>query len=289
MINTLDGFNLQPRLSIPFDGPIDVSTVSSHTVFLISLGSTVPGGPFRFRIVGINQVVWDPATFTLHAESDELLDQHTRYALVVTSGVRDLDGDAVRAAQAFDRFRHDLSFGHARDEERKAYRKDLLDGLGAGRALGVHGHRIVGLSIFTTQSATSTLEKVRAQIKAPDAGRRRLRPGLGRQPDRLPAQHGLPASCSTARSAPRRSSPTPVPAAALGAIPGAVATVAFGKYVSPDYEVAGALHPADRHPLRKAGGPGRERRLLHPVPALGPAASERAGRWPSSATASGTA
>src|SRR5262245_38528733 len=26
VLNTLDGFNLQPRLSIPFDGPIDVHT-----------------------------------------------------------------------------------------------------------------------------------------------------------------------------------------------------------------------------------------------------------------------
>ena len=79
VINTLDGFNLQPRLSIAFDGPIDVSTVSSQTVFLLSLGSTRPGGPFPFHVVGINQVVWDPATLTLHVESDELLDQHTRY------------------------------------------------------------------------------------------------------------------------------------------------------------------------------------------------------------------
>ena len=37
MINTLDGFNLQPRLSIPFTGPIDVSTVSSRNVFLVRL------------------------------------------------------------------------------------------------------------------------------------------------------------------------------------------------------------------------------------------------------------
>ncbi|HET8679878.1 MAG TPA: hypothetical protein VFM39_07130, partial [bacterium] len=34
VINTLDGFNLQPRLSIPFDGPINVNTVTSRTVFL---------------------------------------------------------------------------------------------------------------------------------------------------------------------------------------------------------------------------------------------------------------
>src|SRR6202011_1364771 len=39
VINTLDGFHLDPRLSIPFDGPIDVTTVTSETVFLVRLGS----------------------------------------------------------------------------------------------------------------------------------------------------------------------------------------------------------------------------------------------------------
>jgi hypothetical protein len=33
VINTLDGFNLQPRLSIPFDGPIDPRSVTSDTSF----------------------------------------------------------------------------------------------------------------------------------------------------------------------------------------------------------------------------------------------------------------
>jgi hypothetical protein len=41
VINTLDGFNLQPRLSIPFDGPIDVHSATSQSVFLISLGSAL--------------------------------------------------------------------------------------------------------------------------------------------------------------------------------------------------------------------------------------------------------
>ena len=31
VINTLDGFSLQPRLSIPFDGTIDIRTVTSDT------------------------------------------------------------------------------------------------------------------------------------------------------------------------------------------------------------------------------------------------------------------
>ncbi len=41
VLNELDGFNMQPRLSIPFDGPIDVHSVSSRNVFLISLGDTL--------------------------------------------------------------------------------------------------------------------------------------------------------------------------------------------------------------------------------------------------------
>jgi hypothetical protein len=40
VLNTLDGFNLQPRLTIPFSGAIDVASVSSDTIFLVSLGSS---------------------------------------------------------------------------------------------------------------------------------------------------------------------------------------------------------------------------------------------------------
>src|SRR5262245_53491197 len=31
LLNGLDGFNIRPRLSIPFNGPIDINTVNSHT------------------------------------------------------------------------------------------------------------------------------------------------------------------------------------------------------------------------------------------------------------------
>ncbi len=97
VINTLDGFNLQPRLSIAFSGPIDVNTVNSTTVFLVKLGDTTSPEDRGGQVVGINQTVWDVATNTLHVESDELLDQHTRYALIVTRGVQDADGAADRA------------------------------------------------------------------------------------------------------------------------------------------------------------------------------------------------
>src|SRR5438093_625739 len=91
VLNTLDGFNLQPRLSIPFDGPIEVNSVTSQTVFLVSLGDTLNHQDHGGQVVGINQVVWDPPTNTLHVESDQLLDQHTGYALIVTRGIHDAD------------------------------------------------------------------------------------------------------------------------------------------------------------------------------------------------------
>jgi len=116
VLNTLDGFNPQPRLSIPFTGPIDVNTVTSDTVFVFNLGSTLRykrgkgrghEGNSHHQVTGINQVVWDPDTNTLHVESDELLTQHTRYALVVTNGVRDSGGKRVQA-QSFKEFRRSL-------------------------------------------------------------------------------------------------------------------------------------------------------------------------------------
>ena len=88
-----------------------MTTVTSETVFLVNLGSTRRKGHSRGQVVGINQIVWDPETHTLHVESDELLAQHTRYALVVTNGLRDLGGDPVEASEAFAHFRKHLHFG----------------------------------------------------------------------------------------------------------------------------------------------------------------------------------
>src|SRR5258707_1149596 len=60
VINTLDGFNTQPRISVPFTGDIDPSTVNSDTLYLLNLGDTLSGAGFGQK-VGINQVAWDVA------------------------------------------------------------------------------------------------------------------------------------------------------------------------------------------------------------------------------------
>ena len=237
VINTLDGFNLQPRLSIPFSGPIDVSTVNSSTVFLIKLQDPTAPEEVAGGVVGINQIVWDPATNTLHVESDELLEQHTRYALVVTRGVHDPDGQPVEPSEDFKHFRHDLNFGKTRDPELKAYRKDLLDAFEAAGNAGVDEADIATASVFTTMSVTATLEKMRDQIHAdtPAPADFVLGPDGTRTVFDLDEVGGITFNQQTRVTG--SLTPVRVPIEFLSAIPGTVATVAFGKYLSPDYQV----------------------------------------------------
>src|SRR5262245_23070775 len=238
VINTLDGFNLQPRLSIAFSGPIDVTTVNSSTVFLIKLGDPTAPEEGGGRIVGINQIVWDVATNTLHVESDELLEQHTRYALLVTHGLRDADGQPVEPSEAFERFRHDLNFGQSADPALVKYREDLLDALSAAELAGVKPKDVVTASVFTTMSATAVLEKIRDQLHAatPAPADFLLGPGGTRTVFPLDAISGITFNRHTTVSPPTLS-PIAVNVAALKIFPGAVGSIAFGKYVSPDYEV----------------------------------------------------
>ena len=66
LLNQLDGFNLQPRLSIPFDGPIDVNTVNSSTIFLVQLpAADDPDG--RLRGLGAHRWWLPPALRPLFA------------------------------------------------------------------------------------------------------------------------------------------------------------------------------------------------------------------------------
>ena len=160
VINTLDGFNIQPRISIPFSGPIDVSTVSSDTVFLLGLSG---------RRIGINQIVWEPATNTLHVESDEQLAARSPYLLIVTRGVHGADGEPLDRTA----FWRDVLFGRPADAAAKRYRTQLGLGLAAAALAGVHPSQIAGASLFTTQSIAAISQKIRAQIRSSACQQRR--------------------------------------------------------------------------------------------------------------------
>src|SRR5262245_54210939 len=243
-LNELDGFNLLPRLSIPFDGDIDPDSVSSRTVFLLPLGDATAAhtrgddvASPQVRIVGINQVVWDPATTTLHVESDELLDQHSTYALLVTRGVRSGDGRSVEAHDAFLELR--------RSDDQAAYARELREALSIARRAGIAEHDIVAASVFTTQSATAVLEKMRDHLRT--SGPPSVTFDLGSAGTRtnfpLPEIAGITLARQT-RVSPPDFTTVAVDLPSLRHFAGAVGGIAYGKYGSPDY----LLHPGEYMP-----------------------------------------
>jgi len=88
MLNLQDGFDLRPRVTVPFSGAIDVSTVSDTNLFVI--------GPNGFR-TPLTQLVWDPSTDVLAGKPSDFLSEATTYSVVVTSGIKDLAGNSVIA------------------------------------------------------------------------------------------------------------------------------------------------------------------------------------------------
>jgi hypothetical protein len=260
VLNRLDGFNMNPQLSIPFDGDIDPSTVNSENLYIISLGDTlapggnaladesddiglvVPAGVTPGRFIGINQVVWDVATRTLRVSSDERLDEHTRYALVVTNRVHAADGSAIAPSDEFRRYRHDLA--KSTNADARWYRRALLTAEWAARRSGADANDIVVVSMFTTQSATHIEQAIHQQIisSAPPQADFMIGPGGTR------AVYPLANIASVTWNRQMTAGPTLSPIASqlipVRFVPGAVSNVAFGRYVSPDY----MRHPGEYIP-----------------------------------------
>ncbi|HEY6253773.1 MAG TPA: hypothetical protein VI685_27775 [Candidatus Angelobacter sp.] len=245
LLNQLDGFNTQPRLSIPFDGAIDPNSVNSNTVFLVRLGSLFDPDDGPHTVVGINQVVWDPASLTAFAESDQHLEQHTSYLLVVTNGVTDPTGDPVEASKAFRQLRHDDDDHRDGDNHRGFYAELLERSLSEEvlEHLSLHHHHIVAASIFTTGSVTSTLQRIEEQIdrEAPPQVSFTLGTHGERTVFSASSIIGILYGQQTHTVGPLNTVPVPTPA--LQVFPGSVATVAFGKFTAKNWETAGGFIP----------------------------------------------
>jgi hypothetical protein len=266
LVNQLDGFNLQPRLSIPFDGAIDVSTVSSKTVFLIKLPGRGLGEEdefehFRPQVIGINQIVWDPASLTLFAESDDHLNEDANYALIVTTGVRDANGRPISASQAFSQFVHgdgDVD-GKNKDRLLKRYQQALKNVVDEDvlERLGLRRSDVAAASFFTTESVTATLRSIREQVKAAAAPAANFNLGSGGEKTVFPLNTvtGLTWNVQALTVGPLV--PTSLNAAlgALQVFPGSISTLAFGKFTGQHWQNAGVLIPAipTRHSVPSQG------------------------------------
>jgi dienelactone hydrolase len=229
VLDTLDGFNVQPRISIPFSGPIDLSTVTSENIFLV--------GPDD-RVIGINQAEWEPANDTLHVESNEQLAQDTTYLLVVTRGVHAADGSPLSVTD----FRHNLNLGQTKDRAAAAYRKALIGALPMALAGGADAGDIADASLFTTQSINAISEKIRAQLQATPVsfnlgthGQRSVFPVSSLAAVALHRQNGT----ATFSDSFVYAAGSPLQQLLAG-----VGTIAYGSYASPDYENSAEVIPA---------------------------------------------
>jgi len=88
-LNKLDGFDLQPRVLVPFTGAINLGSVNASDFFI----STDKGG----FVSGLRQLTFDPATNTLAGISDGFLNENTSYRIHVTNGILDNAGRHVNA------------------------------------------------------------------------------------------------------------------------------------------------------------------------------------------------
>ena len=111
---------------------------------------------------------------------------------------------------------------------------------------GVDPAHIVTASLFTTQSITAISEKIRRQIDAATPAPISFDIGtLGERAVFPAASVGLLSVRRQTGTAPTFST-SAVPAAGFAVVPGAVGTVAFGRFSSPDYETAAKVIPPYR-------------------------------------------
>jgi len=259
VLNTLDGFNLQPRIAVPFSEAIDPSSVTSDTVVLLAIDDDDTrnsgdddrlggnGDDNDVARIGINWIVWDPATMTLFVEPDQLLAQATRHALIVTTGVLDASGNPVGKSPEFAAFLRgesnddeeddddddDRGFGDRRSHR---YREAIEDALDAARHAGISKHDIAVASVFTTQSITGAMSRIRDYVRslpAPvaDFG---LGPGGARTLFSLPSVKAIAFIQHTGVSPPAFTTVN-INMNAFAFVPGAVGSIAYGRVASPSF------------------------------------------------------
>jgi hypothetical protein len=253
LLNQLDGFNLQPRLSIPFDAAIDVSTVNSQTVFLLQLPGSglveADGDIANPHVIGINQIVWDPASLTLFAESNDHLDEDSNYLLIVTTGVHDTSGNPIAAGPAFAQFIHGDGGVDGKNADRllKAYQAALKHSLDHDvlKNIGISSGNVAGASIFTTESATATLRSIREQIKSAASPSVSFNLGSGGEKTVFPLNTvtGLTWNVQALTVGPLIPTSLNATLGALQVFPGSIGTLAFGKFSGTHWQNANVFIP----------------------------------------------
>lgn len=158
---TLGGWGLRPAIEFFIDGPIDpasvpaVTTTLTDALVLIDVDPATPehGSPIAtdWRYDDTRHVITGVPANGVN------LRQNARYAAVITRDIHGVDGDAIVSGQSIERLTHSPP----------AIWQTTAEAYSELNALPELKGRIAGLTVFTTQPATSVLERGREAIANP--------------------------------------------------------------------------------------------------------------------------
>jgi fermentation-respiration switch protein FrsA (DUF1100 family) len=154
LLEQFDGFSIRARAQARFSAAVSVNTLRSGMFYIAlnNLTSDEPGIHKNGEIIPVDQVVYDPTTNTVYAKPQSALDQHRRYAFVVTSSVQDAAGNPVAADPAYS----------ACLRSQDAYCAALAQVVGS---LPTLPNAVIAATIFTTMSATAWMEHARDSLQ----------------------------------------------------------------------------------------------------------------------------
>lgn len=156
LVNNFDGFNIDPRFTVKFSSRVDVNTLKAG-IFFVALENKTNDeiGVNRIgQVIKINKIFYDPLTDTVWGKPDDAMDQHRRYALVVTDAVKEANGDPVLP---------DPAYSTCTVTPAGSYCQQLAQ-MVASFGSGTFPGKIVSATMFTTLSATSFMERARDAV-----------------------------------------------------------------------------------------------------------------------------
>lgn len=155
LLNQLDGFSVNPRITVCFSAAVNTATTAANISFY-------PVGNSR-QPIAVNQVIYDPAGSQqppisappncIYAKPQQVLAETTQYLLVVTNGILDNSGNSVAPAPAYTACIN----GRA-----TSYCNSLAQALNRTNPAGT----VIGASLFTTMSSTAWLESAKKFVNA---------------------------------------------------------------------------------------------------------------------------
>ena len=229
LLNQLDGFSVHPRLALTFDEPITVESVTREAAFILPLVPEPLTSP-----IALGQLVWNGEHRVLYARPERALLQGRLYVLVVTTKVTDAERRRLRVSPDLLKPLDETDHPYAVN----ARITRALLGAGVKRA------DIAALALFTTQSVTADLERMRAVLEAkPEpAVTFDLAPGRGASVYPRAGLQSIELRRHVATSGMLLGEPVPL---ALNLLPPTeVKAIAFGRYRSPSFLSAEGHIPA---------------------------------------------